>query len=125
MTFDRGYYLSSNATTGRVTGYNAKQPRLGASSEQHAGAGTRGWGTSAEETWNQVVSRPWVQGAFAWTAFDYRGEPTPFAWPDISSHFGSIDYAGFPKDVAFYCECAHSVSKPSFCSSLLHLDGPP
>lgn len=26
-----------------------------------------------------------------------KGEPTPYAWPDINSHFGIIDEAGFPK----------------------------
>jgi beta-galactosidase len=26
------------------------------------------------------------------------GEPTPYAWPDINSHFGILDIAGFPKD---------------------------
>ena len=33
-----------------------------------------------------------------WTGWDYKGEPTPYAWPDINSHFGIIDEAGFPKD---------------------------
>ena len=27
-----------------------------------------------------------------------KGEPVPFGWPDINSHFGIIDMAGFPKD---------------------------
>ena len=32
-----------------------------------------------------------------WTGFDYHGEPTPYAWPTISSFFGIIDLCGFPK----------------------------
>jgi beta-galactosidase len=31
-----------------------------------------------------------MQGAFVWTGFDYKGEPTPYAWPNINSHFGLI-----------------------------------
>jgi beta-galactosidase len=41
-------------------------------------------------------------GGFAWTGFDYRGEPTPFRWPDINSHFGIMDMCGFPKTVYYY-----------------------
>jgi hypothetical protein len=31
-----------------------------------------------------------------------KGEPTPYAWPDVNSHFGILDIAGFPKDRAFW-----------------------
>jgi beta-galactosidase len=44
------------------------------------------------------VKYPYLGGLFVWTAFDYRGEPTPFKWPSISSHFGFMDVCGFPKD---------------------------
>ena len=37
-----------------------------------------------------------------WTGFDYRGEPTPYAWPCINSHFGILDTCGFPKDNFYY-----------------------
>ncbi|HEY4612192.1 MAG TPA: DUF4982 domain-containing protein, partial [Bacteroidota bacterium] len=37
-----------------------------------------------------------------WTGFDYRGEPTPYQWPCISSHFGIMDVCGFPKNNFFY-----------------------
>jgi len=37
-----------------------------------------------------------------WTGFDYRGEPTPYRWPCISSHFGLMDTCGFPKDIYYY-----------------------
>ena len=33
-----------------------------------------------------------------------RGEETPNGWPDVSSHFGSIDLGGFEKDRYYYCE---------------------
>ncbi len=52
--------------------------------------------------WNFYAARPWLSGGFAWTGFDYRGEPSPYAWPSISSQFGIVDTCGFPKDSFFY-----------------------
>ena len=46
--------------------------------------------------------RPWLAGTFIWTGFDYRGETTPFGWPNISSEFGILDTSGFPKDIFYY-----------------------
>ncbi|HOG41138.1 MAG TPA: glycoside hydrolase family 2 TIM barrel-domain containing protein [Bacteroidales bacterium] len=43
----------------------------------------------------------WTMGQFAWTGFDYLGEPTPYdtdSWPNHSSLFGIIDLASIPKD---------------------------
>ena len=60
------------------------------------------WGATAERAWKPVAERPWMAGAFVWTGFDYKGEPTPYAWPCINSHFGIIDIAGFPKDTYYY-----------------------
>jgi len=61
-----------------------------------------GYGATAEEWWKYYSARPWASGAFVWTGFDYRGEPSPFGWPNISSEFGIIDTCGFPKDVFYY-----------------------
>jgi beta-galactosidase len=61
-----------------------------------------GWGASAETWWPIFYSRPWASGGFDWTGFDYRGEPTPYNWPCISSHFGAMDTCGFPKDLFYY-----------------------
>src|SRR6202023_1037290 len=44
----------------------------------------------------------WEAGGFAWTGFDYRGEPTPYRWPSINSQFGIVDMCGFPKDNYYY-----------------------
>jgi hypothetical protein len=63
---------------------------------------TPGWGATAEGWWNHYLARPWVGGAFVWTGFDYRGEPTPYRWPNINSHFGILDTCGFPKDDYYY-----------------------
>ena len=56
------------------------------------------WSNTAKQWWSFFASRPWLSGGFAWTGFDYRGEPTPYAWPCINSHFGIFDTCGFPKD---------------------------
>ena len=61
-----------------------------------------GWTTTAESWWSFFAVRPWLSGAFVWTGFDYRGEPTPYWRPCISSHFGILDTCGFPKDVFYY-----------------------
>jgi beta-galactosidase len=57
---------------------------------------------SAEGWWRFCNARPWVSGGFVWTGFDYRGEPSPNEWPNISSQYGIIDACGFPKDTFFY-----------------------
>ncbi|HEY1575720.1 MAG TPA: beta-galactosidase GalA [Terracidiphilus sp.] len=57
---------------------------------------------SAEGWWSFCNSRPWLSGGFVWTGFDYRGEPSPNDWPNISSQYGIIDVCGFPKDSFFY-----------------------
>jgi len=60
------------------------------------------WAQSAEYWWKVYAEREYVAGGFAWTGFDYRGEPTPYDWPCINSHFGIMDMCGFPKDNYFY-----------------------
>ena len=96
------------------------QPNVG--SEQGSTVGTRGiyaddkehgyvsayddhgqsWSNTAEEWMGFFDTRPWLSGGFVWTGFDYRGEPTPYAWPCINSHFGILDTCGFPKDNFWY-----------------------
>jgi beta-galactosidase len=93
-----------------------KQPNLG--SEQGSTVSTRGiyandkkrgyvsayddnttsWSSTAKAWWSFFDTRPWLSGGFLWTGFDYRGEPTPYGWPCINSHFGVLDTCGFPKD---------------------------
>jgi beta-galactosidase len=60
------------------------------------------WGETAEEWWKFYATREWQAGGFAWTGFDYRGEPTPYGWPSINSQFGIVDMCGFPKDTFYY-----------------------
>jgi len=60
------------------------------------------WSNLAKEWWGFFAERPWLSGGFVWTGFDYRGEPTPYWWPCINSHFGILDVCGFPKDNFWY-----------------------
>jgi beta-galactosidase len=60
------------------------------------------WSELAEEWWKFYAAREWLSGGFAWTGFDYRGEPTPYGWPSINSQFGIVDMCGFPKDNFYY-----------------------
>jgi beta-galactosidase len=60
------------------------------------------WAELAEEWWTLYATRDFLPGGFAWTGFDYRGEPTPYGWPSINSQFGIVDMCGFPKDSFFY-----------------------
>jgi beta-galactosidase len=60
------------------------------------------WSQLAEEWWKFYAAREWLAGGFAWTGFDYRGEPTPYGWPSINSQFGIVDMCGFPKDNFYY-----------------------
>lgn len=82
----RGIY-TNDETRGYVSSYDDHNPR---------------WGQSAEEWWSFFATRPWASGGFDWTGFDYRGEPTPYQWPCISSHFGILDTCGFKKDNFYY-----------------------
>jgi beta-galactosidase len=102
--------------------YHKKHPKMPVyGSETSSAIGTRGvystdplrntvnsydgvvpWGETAEEWWQFYGTRDWMAGGFAWTGFDYRGEPTPYGWPSINSQFGIVDMCGFPKDNFYY-----------------------
>jgi beta-galactosidase len=93
---------------------NPKRPLFG--SETASAVGTRGvYATdrqrntvsaydngTAQEWWQFYGTREWEAGGFAWTGFDYRGEPSPYGWPSINSQFGIVDMCGFPKDSFYY-----------------------
>ena len=64
--------------------------------------GATKWSNTAEQWWSFFAARPWLSGGFVWTGFDYRGEPTPYGWPCVNSHFGMLDTCGFPKDNFYY-----------------------
>ena len=60
------------------------------------------YAATLEGWWKVYAEREFLAGGFAWTGFDYRGEPSPYSWPCISSHFGVMDTCGFPKDTYYY-----------------------
>jgi beta-galactosidase len=82
----RGIYENDKAR-GYVSAYDVNAPS---------------WAHTAETWWSYFADRPWLSGGFIWTGFDYRGEPTPYGWPCINSHFGVMDTCGFPKDNFYY-----------------------
>jgi beta-galactosidase len=82
----RGVYITDKLRNW-VSAYDVNQP---------------GWGETDEEWWKFYASRKWLSGGFAWTGFDYRGEPTPYGWPSVSSQFGIVDTCGFAKDAYYY-----------------------
>ena len=59
-------------------------------------------GGNCEIGWKYYFERDFGAGVIFWTGFDYRGEPTPFDYPAISSQFGILDTCGFPKDSYYY-----------------------
>ncbi len=60
------------------------------------------WASTAETWWKLAGPNNFWLGGFVWTGFDYRGEPTPYKWPNINSHFGIMDMCGFPKNIYYY-----------------------
>lgn len=60
------------------------------------------WASKAEDWWTLAAENDFWLGGFIWTGFDYRGEPTPYQWPNINSHFGIMDMCGFPKNLYYY-----------------------
>ena len=60
------------------------------------------WASKAEDWWKLAAENAYWMGGFVWTGFDYRGEPTPYRWPNINSHFGIMDMCGFPKNIYYY-----------------------
>jgi beta-galactosidase len=82
----RGIY-ENDKTRGYVSAYDVNFPP---------------WAATAETAWRPLAEHPYLAGGFVWTGFDYKGEPTPYEWPCINSHFGILDLCGFPKDNFYY-----------------------
>jgi len=91
---------TEQASTVSTRGIYANDPQRGYVSAYDDNAPS--WATTTERWWSYFADRPWLSGGFVWTGFDYRGEPTPYQWPCINSHFGVLDVCGFPKDNYYY-----------------------
>ncbi len=72
---------------------NSKKCKVGAKADRYE---------LGETAWRAVAERDYIAGEFIWTAFDYRGEPTPLKGKVVSSQFGVMDYCGMPKDGYYY-----------------------
>lgn len=92
QTNDESRY-EGNAALAQVSAYGVNAPD---------------WAQTAEVAWEAIADRPWMAGGFVWSGFDYRGEPTPFDWPAVSSQFGILDTCGFPKDEYYYFQSCWS-----------------
>ncbi|MBL7965934.1 MAG: DUF4982 domain-containing protein [Prolixibacteraceae bacterium] len=98
----RGEYLMPSTQIRRWAGFtkekNGGTPDLICSSYDNSSAP---WASTYEEVLKPILKYPYLSGFYAWTGFDYLGEPTPYPFPARSSYFGIVDMAGFPKD-AYY-----------------------
>ncbi len=59
------------------------------------------WGETPEEWWTFYGTRDWEAGGFAWTGFDYRGEPTPMAGHRSIRNSASSICADSPRTTSF------------------------
>ena len=60
------------------------------------------WGNAPWNSAALVLTHRFVAGEFIWTGFDYRGEPNPTQWPDVSNNTGMMDLCGFPKTSYYF-----------------------
>lgn len=63
---------------------------------------------SIDETMETVKKYPFVIGCFVWCGFEHKGEPVPYAWPSVYSHWGMCDACGFEKDTAYLLKAYYS-----------------
>ena len=82
-----------------------------------------GWGNTHREGWEMIDKRSFLAGCFVWTGFDYRGEPTPYSWPTVSSNFGIMDQCGFPK-TAYYLHQAQWLENKNILHLVPHWNWP-
>ncbi len=69
------------------------------------------WGNTYRDGYRLINERDNFLGYFVWTGFDYRGEPTPFAYPSIGTQFGIMDTCGFRKS-AYYLNKSYWTNTP-------------
>lgn len=97
--------VSAFSTRGNYV-YDKQQQVFDSFDEQRAS-----WGNTVRESWKTINTHDYIMGTFVWTGFDYRGEPTPYQWPSVSTHFGIMDTCGFPKD-SYYLYQAFWLEEP-------------
>lgn len=103
--YNDGSYDSFHANFPNIPMYGSETASTTVSRGQYGDDRARGYVKEYNATdwsWKAIATRPFMAGSFVWTGFDYRGEPSPYDWPCINSHFGIMDTCGFPKDNYFY-----------------------
>lgn len=110
---DRGYFGPTDRKNGYMGMFDNGFPPVAAAvanasldmTEPHSPDAERPMGVfeCARRSWSSVMALPYVYGNFAWTGMDYKGETT-LGWPDVNSHYGIHDMAGFAKDSVGYYE---------------------
>ena len=73
------------------------------------------WGATARETLAFVAARPFIAGLFAWTGFDYRGEPTPHGWPCVTLAVGHHRHRAGSRRTRFLHKAFFTASRSSLC----------
>ena len=93
------------------------------------------WAEIADDDFMWQQDEPYIAGEFAWTGFDYLGEPTPYTneWAKSrglsdsaashSSYFGIFDLCGIPKD-RYYLYRSHWNSGENTIHILPHWNWP-
>lgn len=101
----RGIY-EDNPARGWCSSYGSSatllgdpHPKPGVDLSQYLDVGAL---AAPESTWKHYVENPFMGGMFVWTGFDYRGEPFPWAWPQIMHQGGIYDLCGFEKDFTYF-----------------------
>ena len=89
----RGWYRDDCPDKGYINAYDTR---------------INNWWLSREETWNFMMEREYILGAYQWTAFEHRGETV---WPRLCSQSGAIDLYLQKKD-AFYQNQSHWLDTP-------------
>ena len=70
------------------------------------------WGETAASAWVPLALDKYMCGGFVWTGFDYKGEPTPYGWPNVNSHCKWVVKREFALQVrhSFFDTYAHMTS---------------
>ena len=82
----RGIYLNDKEQ-GYVSAYDVNHPE---------------WAETAEVWWEDLRRAAFLVGRVRLDRLRLSGEPTPYEWPCINSHFGILDTCGFPKDNFYF-----------------------
>ena len=59
------------------------------------------------ETVETVNNLHYVAGSFVFCGLDYLGEPHPYGYPSVGSHWGMLDSCGFNKNISYWLMSAY------------------